>query len=154
MVENQTSRHIHALSSDNGGEFESNAFNEFCSDVGICRQLTVPLNPQQNRVVERENITVCEAVKTMLHDCDLSVYLWEEVTTTTMYIQDRSPHAILDEKTLEEVFTGEKPYISHLMFFGCPVYIHILKEKMEPFGKKGTFVGYSETSKAFKVCTW
>ena len=38
LVENQTSRHIRALSSDNGGEFESNAFNEFCSGAGICRQ--------------------------------------------------------------------------------------------------------------------
>ena len=27
LVENQTSRHIHSLRSDNGGEFESNAFN-------------------------------------------------------------------------------------------------------------------------------
>ena len=34
---NHTSRHIHSLRSDNGGEFESNAFNEFCRDAGICR---------------------------------------------------------------------------------------------------------------------
>ena len=38
LVENQTSRRIRALRSDNGEEFESNAFNEFCSDAGICRQ--------------------------------------------------------------------------------------------------------------------
>ena len=46
LVKNQTSRHIRALRSDNGGEFESNSFNEFCSDARICRQLTVPYNPQ------------------------------------------------------------------------------------------------------------
>ena len=59
---------MRALRSDNGGEFESNAFNEFCSDAGICRQLTVPYNPQQNGVAERKNRTVCEDAKSMLHD--------------------------------------------------------------------------------------
>ena len=50
LVENQKSRNICALRSDNGGEFESNSFNEFCSDAGICRQLIVPYNPQRNGV--------------------------------------------------------------------------------------------------------
>jgi hypothetical protein len=34
------------------------------------------------------------------------------------------------------------------------VYIHVPKEKrtkLEPSGKKGTFVGYSETSKAYRL---
>ena len=71
----------------------------------------------------------------MLHDHDISAYLWEKATSTTMYIQNISLHAVLDEKTPEEVFTGEKLDISHLWIFGCPVYIHIPKRKrykMEP----------------------
>jgi hypothetical protein len=46
------------------------------------------------------------------------------------------------------------PSVDHLRIFGSPVYIHILKEKrtnLEPSGKKGTFVGYSETSKAYRI---
>ena len=38
--------------------------------------------------------------------------------------------------------------------FGCPVYIHILKEKrtkLDPSGKKGIFVGYSESLKAYII---
>jgi hypothetical protein len=41
-----------------------------------------------------------------------------------------------------------------LRIFGSPVHIHIPKEKrtkLEPSGKKGTFVGYSETSKAYRI---
>ena len=104
--------------------------------------------------LQRENITVREDAKAMLHDHDISAYLWVEATLTTMYIQNKIPHAILDEKTLEEVFTGEKPDISHLHIFGCPMYIHIQKEKrakMEPSRKTETFVGDSETSKAFII---
>ena len=33
LVENHTSRHIRSLTFDNGGEFELNDFNEFCSDA-------------------------------------------------------------------------------------------------------------------------
>ena len=64
----------------------------------------------------------------MLHDQDLSSYLWEKTTSTTVYMQNISPHAVLDEKTPEEVFIAKKPDISHIHIFGCPVYIHIPKE--------------------------
>ena len=45
----------------------------------------------------------------MLHDQDIFAYLWVEDTSTAVYIQNRIPHAVLDEKTPEEVFTSEKP---------------------------------------------
>ena len=60
----------------------------------------------------------------------------------------------LRDKNLEEVFTKVKPNISHLRISGCPVYIHVPKEKrtkLEPSGRKGIFVEYSETSKAYRV---
>ena len=65
----------------------------------------------------------------MLHYQDVSAYLWAEATSTSVYIQNISPHVFLDEKTPKEVFTGEKPDISCLHIFGCPMYIHIQKEK-------------------------
>ena len=50
------------------------------------------------------------------------------------------------------MFTGKKTKASHLNIFGCPVFVHIPKEKrtnMDPSRKKGIFVGYCEVSKAF-----
>jgi hypothetical protein len=52
------------------------------------------------------------------------------------------------------MFTGKKPEVRHLKIFGCPVFIHIPKEKrnkLDPSGKKGIFVGYCEVSKAFRI---
>ena len=52
------------------------------------------------------------------------------------------------------MFTGNKLEVSHLKIFGCPVYIHIPKEKrtkLDPSGKKRIFVGYCEVSKAFRI---
>jgi hypothetical protein len=80
--------------------------------------------------------------------------LWAEAAMTIVYVQNRLPHSALGLKTPEEMFTGKKPEVSHLKIFGCPVFIHIPKEKrnkLEPSGKKGIFVGYCEVSKAFRI---
>ena len=71
---------------------------------------------------------------------------------TAVYVQNRSPHQTLRNMTPEEAFTGVNPKVGHFRIFGCPVYIHALKEKrikLDPSGRKGTFVGYNESSKAY-----
>ena len=78
----------------------------------------------------------------------------EKASSTTIYVKNRSSQGIVGDKTPEEAFTGVKTKVSHLRIFGCRVYIHIPKEKstkLEPSGKKGTFVGYNETLKAYKI---
>ena len=71
-----------------------------------------------------------------------------------MYVQNLTPHKVLENKTPEEVFSGKKLEFIHLKIFGDPVYINIPKEKrtkLYPSGKKGIFVGYSESSKAYII---
>jgi hypothetical protein len=81
------------------------------------------------------------------------MFLWAKASNTTVYVQNKSSQQILGDKTPEEAFTGVKPEIIHLRIIGCPVCIHVPKEKrtkLEPSRKKGTFVGY-ETSKAYRI---
>jgi hypothetical protein len=90
----------------------------------------------------------------MIHDQDLPMCLWVEAIMITVYVQNRLSHSTLGLKTPEGMFTGKKPEVSHLKMFGCPVFIHIPKEKrnkLEPSGKKGIFVGYYEVSNAFRI---
>jgi hypothetical protein len=47
-----------------------------------------------------------------------------------------------------------KPEVGHFKIFGCPIYIHVPKEKrtkLDPSCKNGSFVGYSESSKAYQI---
>ena len=118
------------------------------------RELIAPYNPQQNGIFERKNKTIMDAAKAMIHDQELSMFLWGEVSNTIVYFQNKSPHRILGNKSPEEVFTGERLEVSHLRIFCYPVYIHVPKEKrtkLEAFGKNKVFVGYSESSEAYKI---
>jgi hypothetical protein len=95
-----------------------------------------------------------EAVKAMIHDQYLPMHMWAEETKTTVYVQNKIPHKVLEKKTPEEMFSGEKMEVNNLRIFGCPVFVHIPKEKrkkLDPSRNNGIFVGYSDTSKAYKI---
>jgi hypothetical protein len=54
----------------------------------------------------------------------------------------------------KEAFSGKKPNVENLRIFGCLVYSHIPKNKrnkLEHSGKKGIFVGYSDSYKAYRI---
>ena len=69
-------------------------------------------------------------------------------------MQNRGPHRALGCKTPEEMFTGKVSEIGHFSIFGCLTYSHVPSEKrtkLEATGERGIFVGYDETSKAFRI---
>ncbi|SGY77707.1 BQ5605_C005g03703 [Microbotryum silenes-dioicae] len=47
-VELETNARLRILRTDNGGEYQSNTFTEFCQSRGIRRQYSIPYTPQQN----------------------------------------------------------------------------------------------------------
>ena len=67
-MEKESGKQVKALRSDNGGEYISNEFKDFCRKEGIRRELIAPHNPQQNGVVERKNRMILGAARAMLHD--------------------------------------------------------------------------------------
>jgi hypothetical protein len=82
------------------------------------------------------------------------MHLWAEATKTTVYMHNKSPHKVLENKTPKEMFPREKPEVSHFRIFGYPIFVHIPKEKrtkFDPSGQKGIFVGYSDTSKDYMI---
>jgi hypothetical protein len=102
----------------------------------------------------RKNRTFIEANKATIHDQHLPMIICAEASMTAVYGQNRSPHQILKNMTTEKAFTEVKPEVEHFRIFGCPVYLHVPKEKrskLDPSGRKGTLVGYSESSKAYRI---
>ena len=56
--------------------------------------------------------------------------------------------------TPKECFSSKKPEVSHFRIFGSLTYSHVpskKRTKLDPTTEKGIFVGYDETSKAFRI---
>ncbi|GJT21024.1 ribonuclease H-like domain-containing protein [Tanacetum coccineum] len=128
--------------------------DDYSREKGIRREYSVARTPQQNGVAERRNRTLIEAARTMLADSKLPTTFWAEAVSTACYVQNRvlvvKPH----NKTPYEVFIGFKPALSFMRPFGCHVTILNTLDNLCKFDGKsdeGFFVGYSLSSKAFRV---
>ncbi|KAL8119418.1 hypothetical protein AgCh_016803 [Apium graveolens] len=137
-------------------DFSRNAtLSEFCKNKGIVQESSAARTPKPNGVVERKNITLVEAARTMLQDAKLPTSFWEEAVNTTCYTQNiylinkalgKSPYSIMSKK---------KPTLKHLHVFGSKCYI--LKDNSGYVGKfdskvfEAIFLGYSSKRTAYKV---
>jgi hypothetical protein len=73
---------------------------------------------------------------------------------TTCYLVNRSPSSMLYDKIPQEVWTGNKPSLTHLKVFSCEAYVHVPKENMSKLDKKDKkfiFIGYKDGLKGYKI---
>ncbi|GJR40362.1 putative ribonuclease H-like domain-containing protein [Tanacetum coccineum] len=153
-IENLVDKKVKIIRSDNGTEFKNNVMDDFCREKGIKREYSVARTPQQNGVAERRNRTLIKAARTMLADSKLPTTFWAEAVSIACYVQNRvlvvKPH----NKTHYALFRGFKPALSFMRLFGCHVTILNTLDSLGKFDGKsdeGFFVGYSLSSKAFRV---
>ena len=71
FAEKLTGKSVKRLKTDNGGEYTSNEFDQFCKQRGIEHEFTVPYTALQNGVAERKNRTIIGTVLSMLYDTGL-----------------------------------------------------------------------------------
>nr|GFA10148.1 hypothetical protein [Tanacetum cinerariifolium] len=153
-IENLKDLTVKIIRCDNGGEFRNKEMNDFCSQKGIKREFSNARTPQQNGVAERRNRTLIEAARTMLAYAKLPVTFWAKAVNTACYVQNRVLINKSHNKTSYELFNGRSPAIGILKSFGCHVMILNTLDNLGKFEKKrdeGYFIGYSMSSKAFRV---
>jgi transposase InsO family protein len=124
-AEKETNCQIKCLRTDRGGEFTSSAFNDFCSESGIKRQLTAAYTPQQNGVSERKNRTIMNMVRSMLAGMNVPKRFWPEAVLWATHVLNRSPTM----SVTSQIFVSYQRLISRnlLVNFGqspfvmCPI---------------------------------
>nr|GEV27621.1 putative ribonuclease H-like domain-containing protein [Tanacetum cinerariifolium] len=153
-IENLKDLKVKIIRCDNGGEFRNKELNDFCTQKGIKRVFSNARTPQQNGVAERRNRSLIEATRTMLADAKLPVTFRAEAVNIACYVQNRVLVNKAHNKTPYELFNGRTPSIGFLKPFRCYVMILNTLEnlgKFEPKGDESYFLGYSMSSKAFRV---
>ncbi|GJW41648.1 retrovirus-related pol polyprotein from transposon TNT 1-94 [Tanacetum coccineum] len=118
------------------------------------QQFSTARTPQQNGVVERRNRTLVEAARTMLIFSQLPEFLWAEAVATACFTQNRSIIHTRHNKTPYELLRGRKPNVEYFHVFGSLCYPTNDRDdlgKMKPKADIGVFIGYSETSRGFRI---
>lgn len=153
FAENQTGKSIKILRSDNGSEYMNFRMKDITKSNGIVHQTSAPHSPQQNGMAERMNRTIVEKARCLLFDAKLSESFWAEAVSTAAYLINRSPTSGT-KKTPFEIWFGSKPNLKDLRVFGCKSMAHIPKanrKKFDPKSSECILLGYSETSKAYRL---
>ncbi|KAF5759182.1 putative RNA-directed DNA polymerase [Helianthus annuus] len=154
LAENQAGSMIKTIRTDRGGEYCSHEFQNYLKENGIHHQLTTSYTPQQNGVAERKNRTLMELSRSMLRMKNLSHSYWAEVVACAAYLINRAITKSIPNITPQEAWSGRKPSVGHLKVFGCVAYAHVPKQnrgKLDDKVEKAIFIGYSESSKAYKL---
>ncbi|XP_060170564.1 uncharacterized protein LOC132601497 [Lycium barbarum] len=98
-IQREKGYYITSIRSDHGGEFENNAFEEFCNDQGYTHNFSSPRSPQQNSVVERKNRTLHDMARTMIIETSLPHHFWAEAENLGKF----------DPRSDEGIFLGYSP---------------------------------------------
>src|ERR1044071_9925640 len=93
--------------------------------------------------------------RTMLISSGFAPSFWAEVVNTACYIINRAMLRPILDKTPYELLGGRPPSIAHLRVFGCKCFVHNNGKdnlgKFDARSDEAIFLGYSLTSKAYKV---
>jgi hypothetical protein len=152
-VERETGKQLKVLRTDNGGEFTSVEFGEYCAGKCVQRHHSAPYSPQQNGVVERRNQTVVATARSILRARSMPGHFWGEAVHTAVYLLNRAPTAALDGMTPYQAWYGKAPPVHHLKVFGCVAYVKNTRPhltKLADRGLKVVFIGYQDGAKAYR----
>ncbi|KAM2204349.1 hypothetical protein ACFX1S_023996 [Malus domestica] len=142
------------IRTDHGTEFDNASFSNFCEKHGIQHEYSAPITPQQNGVVERKNRVLLDMARVMINASNMAKYFWAEAISTACYTANRVFLRPGTKCTPYELWKGKKPNVSHLRVFGSTCYIYKDRENLAKFDARsdiGIFLGYSLTSKAYRV---
>ena len=126
----------------------------FCTRSGISQEFSTPITPQQNGVVERKNRVIQEMARAMSHNKDVVRNLWGEAVNTMCHTINSVYFKPGTKKTPYKLWKGRKPNVKYFRIFGSTCFILKDRENVGKFDSrsdKGIFLGYSSTSKAYRV---
>src|SRR5699024_3267186 len=149
---------IEEFLSDGGKEFDNAEVREILQSRGIVFRKTMPYTPEQNGAAERENRTIVESARTIVHAKNLPIKLWAEAVNTSVYVLNRTDPTLVENKAPIELWFNKdsKNDLNHLRVFGTKCFVHIPKQHRKKWDKKsveGRLVGYCGEKDGFRVWT-
>ncbi|KAJ8897005.1 hypothetical protein PR048_002351 [Dryococelus australis] len=135
-------------------------FKTLCTDCGtefvnsVVHERSVPYCPEQSGRMEREMHTIGDTARTMMTVKGLEKSFLAEAANTALCVINRTGTSTVEGKIPYQLWEGKDYDITLLKVFRSEASVHSADQthkKWDVKSKKGIFVGYSETSKGFRV---
>jgi hypothetical protein len=155
LAETKTLGHVvKVLITDNGTEYCNFKVSEVLGEYGIQHRKTMPYTPEQNGSSERENRTLVESARTMIHAASLPTELWAEAVNTAAFVINRTGPSNVSGKTPFQLWYGKEAPFKHIKIFGTECFVHVPQPKRKKWDKKsikGKLVGYVGDRDGFRI---
>ena len=127
----------------------------FCRNKGIRQETSATYTPEENGIIGRVWVTICEMARCMIHRASMDKQYWTYALNYAFDIKNMLLHSATKHTPHERMY-GEKPNLGFIKVFGCKVYSFVEKHfrgrgKFDERAKVGVFLGFAENSKTYIV---
>lgn len=109
LVMKAKKRKVKIIRSDNALELTDSKCKEFYNEQGISQQLSCVDRPQQNGRVERKHRNILEMSRALRFQAGLPHKYWGDCIQAAVFITNRLPTPLLNQKSPYEVFFNKTP---------------------------------------------
>ncbi|KAJ9538691.1 hypothetical protein OSB04_031424 [Centaurea solstitialis] len=151
MIQTQFGKGIRSVRSDNAKEFD---FSQFFADKGVISQKSCVERPEQNSVVERKHQHILNVARALFFQSKIPLAYWSECVRTAIFLINRIPSKLLNNKTPYELMYGKIPDYSTIRVFGCLSFASTLpssRHKFSPRAVPCVLIGFPSHMKAYKL---
>ena len=151
MVETQYNTKVCSVRSDNAHELK---FTALFLKEGIKTYHSCPETPEQNSVVERKHQHLLNVARALMFQSGVPLEYWGDCVLTAVFLINRLPSPVTQNKSPYEKLTNETPDYSALKAFGCLYYCSTSpksRTKFDPRAKACIFLGYPMGYKGYKL---
>ncbi|XP_024013061.1 uncharacterized protein LOC112087269 [Eutrema salsugineum] len=142
---------VKAVRSDNAPELR---FEALFKSKGIISYHSCPETPEQNSVVERKHQHILNVACSLMFQSHVPLEYWGDCVLTAVFLINRLPTPLLQDKSPYEVLTSKRPDYKGLRVFGCLTYCSTSskgRHKFQPRSRPCVFLGYPAGYKGYKL---